>query len=307
MKTGTRIDWKAAFAAAALLAAQPSAVLAEGNLAKMKMRGYTAAVLDANKLKTGFSLDKPGMVTADGWHRFTYSESSAPESAYDGLKFGAPVPAVPGPGTEREQWTADVAGGKLTKLKDRQLLYVYPLAGDNANKVINALQTAARSDKPLWTAIVVEYNNPTSVKEGLKVLYSRAAVPVKWDEKASAFFKIKHDAATFGDAVLGAMIALPAAAYANFSAVEKWSASTKGFKTKLAEELKGLKKRDAISPKAWASVIEANYQEASKGPVTWLGLKPRSAFVAVDRKLKIQGMDAAGYILTSKKAWLPKG
>ena len=89
----------------------------------------------------------------------------------------------------------------------------------------------------------------------------------------------EYEPAKFADAVEAIALVLQKGAYANFEAVEKWSA--------LAQQ---------------AGLDAAYLKTISKGPLNWQKLEPVASFIAVDRKLDIKGVEAAP-ILTSKVAW----
>lgn len=208
-------------------------------------------------------------------------------------EFGAPSPAVPLQDAERKQWARDIATFKFDELKDRQILYFYPLTQELADKVLNAAKNAvpnsAQSGAQL-AAIGVQYGTQgvdAKTATTSPELYSLAAVPVKWNETSYKFIKDMHDPATFARLVEKYATAFPKATYDNFGAVEKWSALAKGFNAGLAKNAKEL----------------VNLKAKSTGPYLWFNLTPITSFIALDRKLNIKGVEPKA-VLTSRAAWL---
>ena len=212
----------------------------------------------------------------DGWLQFVHAEKM--------LKFGVPAPAVPLQDAEWKQWRKDLMTFQFAKLRDRQLLYVYYLwppdaKDDKAKAYAEAVLEAIGMNPAFSTAIGVEYDTRGKELLGGDALYRWATVPVKWDEAAYEFTMAEYEPAKFADAVQALAAVLQKGAFASFEAVEKWSA--------LAQQAE----------------FEAPYLKTiSKGPLNWQELEPVASFIAVDRKLDIEGVDPA-LILTSKVAW----
>ena len=247
-----------------------------------------------------------GVVPADGWPLFLHGDIK--------LKFGAPVPAVPLLGAEWKQWRSDLVTFKFRKLKDRQLLYIHYLSPpkssaktDMADAVLRAVKKEARLSKgtALWTAIGVEYEIKVTEFQGAKgtklliepEFLRWAAVPVKWSQASYQFIMNKHDPETFAALVKATATALPTGTYANFGAVEGWSALAK---------MKGLTVKDSVTTSGMGAVAAVYLKALSKGPFTWLDLKPVASFIALDRKLDVAGVKPKA-VLTSKAAWLATG
>ena len=247
---------------------------------------------------------KRGVVPPDGWPLFKHGNMN--------LKASAPTPVVPLPGAERKQWLWDLATFKLNKVQDRQILYIYYLWPPNsspsssqvvmANAVIEAVKKAASlstEDAAIWMAFGVEYEIGTmhhyDDAMGAKLLddpalLRAAAVPVKWSEDSYKFIKQEHDPATFAKLVEATTTTLAKGTYANFGAVEHWS---------------GLAKQAELKVKADATT-NAYLKTVSRGPFSWLYLKPVGSFIALDRKIDIEGVEPET-VLTSKTAWLAAG
>lgn len=248
-----------------------------------------------------------GVVPADGWPQFLHNELK--------LKVGAPAPAVPLLGAEWKQWRSDIVTFKFRKLKDRRLLYIYYLSppesspktpiADAVLKAIKAVAAPSAGDPAIWTAIGVEYEIKTMKfydAEGAKLLFEPellrwAAVPMKWSEASYEFIKSEHDPATFAALVGAAATALPTGTYANFGAVQHWSALAK-------KELKG---KTVATGTAFPKGMAAAYlKTVSKGPYGWLDMKPVASFIALDRKIDVAGAEPKP-VLTSKAAWPATG
>ena len=237
-----------------------------------------------------FKLMTPaGSVPADGWPKFEHGDLM--------LSFGAPAPVVPLVSEEKVQWGWDLATFRMKKLRDRKVLYVYELMDRmTAEMVLSAVQTTVRAawksdKKAIWTAFGVEYDIAKFKTIGNPKLYSRAAVPIKFDDATFKFLKQEHEPEVFAAAVGAATKGLPSGAFANFTALTAWSAMAKDLKVKL-RDLNGRKMK-----------LESAYlKNAWQGPFAWEKLKPLTSFIAVDRDLDIEGVKPLR-ILISERAW----
>ena len=286
--------WRASLVATVAMIVMASPAGWNAAQAQMKMKpGAEEGALAGTKREALF-VPARGAVGPDGWAMFEHGKVN--------LKVGAPTPAVPLQGAERDQWTKDIATFKFDELKDRQVLYVYylsPTTAEAANALLKAVKDAAspsaKAGAP-WAAIGVQYDTAGLDARTFKMagvspdLYRMAAVPLEWNMASYEFVKSEHDPATFAALVKATATALPKGAYDNFGAVEKWSALAKAFNVKLAKDAKKLQALKA----------------RSKGPFLWLDLKPVASFIALDRKLEIEGVDPER-ILTSKMAWWATG
>ncbi len=286
----TRINWKALLVASALLisvqvGAQMSAAQAAPALSKAEGSG-----LKSTEKTTKYAFYPVGLA-ADGWPVFLHGGKK--------LKIGAPAPAVPLIGAEKRKWAKDIATFKFDGVKDRQVLYVYDLSNKKTAKVVlNTLNPTVLADKAgkLRTAIGAVYDTASIAATGQVDVYRRAALPVKWNQAIYDYVKSKHDPKAVAMAVGAITAKLPKYAYYNFEAVGVWSALAKQYKASLAKEVRELKS------KSTASVNTGTYEVATKGPLTWVYLKPIGSFIAVNRDLDITGIKAER-VLTSKKAW----
>ena len=282
--------------------------LSDPVLAQMKMGGTGSVVGEggafsgksmSGMLKAGevdaetFKLITPaGSVPADGWPKFEHGKLM--------LRFGAPAPVVPLVSEEKLQWGWDLATFRVKKLKDRKVLYVYELTDPRtAEMVLSAMQTTVRAagkseEKAIWTAFGVQYDIVKFKTIGNPKLYSRAAVPIKFDDATFEFLKHEHEPEIFAAAVGAAAKELPSGAFANFMALTAWSAMAKDLKVKL-KDVKGreMKLKTAYLKNAW------------QGPFAWEKLKPLTSFIAVDRDLDIEGVKPLR-ILISERAWAAK-
>ena len=213
------------------------------------------------------------------------SMASLPKLDYTGedLRFAAPAPAVPLEAAEWKQWGTDFVTFRFDKLRDRQFLYVYYLWPPEAEeaaaeKHAEAVLAAVREAKALAAAFGVEYDISEKKLLGAEELYRWAAVPVIWNDVAYKFVETEYNPTTFAALVDAASCALQKGAFANFEAVENWSASAK------------------------QAGLNAAQKAVSKGPLSWHDLEPIASFIAVDQKLDIQGVEAEP-VLTSKAAW----
>ena len=226
---------------------------------------------------------------ADGWPQFVYRGKK--------LKLRAPAPAVLLKGAEWKQWRWDFTTFKFDKLRDRKLLYAYELSNEkNAEAVLNAIKEEVQAGEDGGgvprTVIGVKYDTTGMKLWDKPDLYKMAIVPVKWNEEFHEFIKSKNDPATFAELVGATVTALLTGTYENLKAIEGWST--------LAQYESGVVDtgKSSLPPEA----VAAYWKMVSKGPCIWLNLKPVASFVAVDRKLDIQGMEAEP-ILTSKSVW----
>ena len=241
----------------------------------------------------GFTLDPKSLAMAhDGWRLFRHGDTT--------LKFGAPAPAIHLSDVEWKQWSSDLLTFDFDKLKDRQILYVYYLSSPKAQKVdavLDALEVAlsAQITGELWMAIGVEYD--TTAMQMLGDLYRKAAVPVEWSKETYEFIRDEHDPATIAELVSATAEALQHPTYRNFSAVEQWSALGK-----LSEAQAAVFNMESLPP----NTVDVYWKTVSKGPLTWLDLKPVASFIALDRMLDIPGVDPEP-VLTSKVAWQATG
>ena len=306
MGTDRPIRWKGPPVAIVAMIAMAALAGSGASQAQTKPDGNSTVVVPtAGNLGFVPALQR-GVVPADGWPLFLHGNIK--------LKFGAPVPAVPLLGAEWKQWRSDLVTFKFRKLKDRQLLYIYYLSPPKssaktkmADAVLQAVKKEALSSKgaALWTAIGVEYDIKVMKfydANGAKlliepVLLRRAVVPVKWSEASYQFIKSKHDPETFAALVEATARALPTGTYSNFGGVEYWSALAK---------MKGLKAKDPVTTSAAAATAAVYLKALSKGPFTWLDLKPVASFIALDRKLDVAEVEPKA-VLTSKAAWLAMG
>ena len=231
----------------------------------------------------------------DGWPVFVHKDKGLK------LKLGAPVPAVILGDVEWNQWKSDYVGMKFRKLNDRRVLYAYSLSpskGKQPEKVLQAVLQAAKvhkksKDEWLWIALGVEYD-----VKGLKLLiapefFRWAAVPVKWNDTSYELFKKFHDPVSIASLVSATSKWLPGGTYANFNAVEDWSGT---FKVQVA------KVKEAGAAELSREAIETYMKSVSNGPEVWQEMKPVASFIAVDRDLGIEGIEAEP-IVTSKLAW----
>ena len=273
MNTNMFTKWSGMLLAAVVLVLVPVWSFSQAETDASGTDEAPAPVSDDKELRLVTSWSE---VPQDGWLQFVHANKM--------LKFGAPAPAVPLQGAEWKQWRNDLMTFQFDKLRDRQLLFVYYLWPPEAEyatakKHAKAVLEAIRMVPAVSAAIGVEYD--TSGKEflGGDVLYRWAAVPVKWDEAAYEFIMTEYEPAKFANAVEAIATVLQKGAYANFEAVERWSA--------LAQQ----------------AGLDATYLKMiSKGPLNWQELEPVASFIAVDRMLDIEGVEAAP-ILTSKVAW----
>ena len=273
MSTNTFAKWNGMLVAAVVLVLMPVWVPSQAETDASTADETPAPVVDDKQfiLVTSWS-DVP----EDGWLEFAHADKK--------LKFGVPAPAVPLQAAEWKQWRNDLMTFQFAKLRDRQLLYVYylwpPDAEDaKAKEHAEAVLEAIGMVPAVSTAIGVEYDTSGKQLLGGDALYRWAALPVKWDQAAYEFTMAEHEPAKFADAVEALATLLQKGAFANFEAVEKWSA--------LAQQAE----------------FEAPYLKTiSKGPLNWQELEPVASFIAVDQKLDIEGVEPAP-ILTSKAAW----
>ena len=279
--------WKARIAATVVLGVL---VCSSGSQAESNFVAGHGTVV-----KGGFRLDpKSRAMQDDRWGLFRHGDAA--------LKVAAPAPAVHLGDAEWKQWRADLITFDFGKLKDRQLLYVYYLSSPKAQKVdavLEAVEAAFSGTAAgiFWAAIGVEYD--TTGIELLRDpdLYRRAAAPVEWTETSYKFIKDEHDPATFAKLVSVAAEALQLGTYRNFAAVEHWSAlATSSGANTAALNL------ESLPP----STVDAYLKAVSKGPLTWLDLKPVASFIALNWKLDIDGVEPAP-VLTSKLAWRATG
>jgi len=274
MSTNPLLRINGALVAAAVLALLPAWSTSQ---AETKTNGSDESVVVPVEGDKEFRQASPWLeVPEDGWPKFVHAGET--------FKFGAPTPAVPLRDVEWKQWRNDLVSFKFDKLRDRQLLYVYYLwppeaEQATAKKHAKSVLDAIRAVKVVPTAIGVEYD--TGGKELLRgaELYRLAAVPVMWTDVMYKFIETEHDPVTFATLVQATATALLKGAYANFEAVEKWSA--------LAKQ---------------AGLDSAYMKTVSKGPLNWQELEPVASFIAVDRKLDIEEIEAEP-VLTSKAAW----
>ena len=241
MRSCIKIGWKAALvgAVATIAVAAP----AGWNAAPAQMKSGSEENALAGTTKEALFVPARGSAEADGWALFAHGKVN--------LKVGAPAPAVPLQGAERDQWAKDIATFKFDELKDRRVLYVYYLSSMTAEMskalfkaVKDAASPAAKSGVP-WAAVGVQYDTAGLKTLGSKIaavspdLYRWATVPVQWNEASYKFIESEHELATFAALVKATATALPKGAYDNFGAVEKWSALAKSFKRQAGQECEG--------------------------------------------------------------------
>lgn len=307
MSTNRVIKWHGPLVAAVLLALISRASVSQNDVT-IKVGGNDLApesvapqtgeimhgaggVLGSDAKAKGFKLTSARYsVPEDGWPQFEHEGLT--------LKFGAPTPAVPLDDAERSQWRRDVVTFAFDKLEDRKPLYIYYLWSPDAKnakarEILEAVLDVVGEAGYLATAIGVEYDISGKELPIGASLYERVAVPIKWDEASLEFIKMEHDPATIAGVVNATTTALPKGAYANFGAVENWSASAKEVAKKMGQLPPG-----SLSP----MVATTYFNTVSKGPLIWPELTPVATFLAVDRELDIEGLKAEA-ILTSKQAW----
>ena len=271
-----------------------------GSDAQVKTRetgivAYETFVLDRKSL-----LKSRGLVPGQWWPVFLHQGVK--------VKAWAPAPALPLQGEEWKQWRSDLRGLKFDKLKDRQLLYAYYLSSPKAKKVeevLKAVMTLAPVDKDgkdarLSMALGVEYDTEAMKLLHVPGLFRKAAVPFMWSKTSYEFIKDKHDPATFGALIQASALAFLPISYSNFAAVKGWSGLVKSEGTKMkALRTVGMSK-EAVE--AYQISIIKYHEAIMKGPLVWTTLKPVASFIAVDRKLDIEGVEPEA-IVTSKVAW----
>lgn len=217
---------------------------------------------------------------------------------YEGVKLFAPAPAVNLDKIEKIKWRNDFVTFKFDKLRDRQLMYAYDLSSLDRKKVgevIEAVENSVRlkepEDKQLRIAIGVEYeiksliNNLDNNLDFQPALFQRAAVPVNWNDKTKELLEMEDLANELGAAVLELNYALSWESYRNFTSVNGWSGSAKEWQSLLNSEN-----------------IASHAMPVALWPELWSDLPPVDAFVAVNQKLDINGLEGKA-ILTSKRAW----
>ena len=301
MRSDRPIGWKAALAVVAISGATALPVPAQaqtqlGGTDIMDLGEIAGGALEIGKINVQtFRPTTPwGSVPQDGWTKFEHGDKT--------LKFAAPVPAVPLFAEEQRQWGWDLATFRITRLKDRKVLYVYDLSdATTVEAVLSELEKkkragAAGKDGTFWTAIGVKYDIKDIKALGDPRLYSLAAVPMKLDDASYEFIKAEHDPAIFSKAVGATVKELPRGAFANFEALTDWSALAKDLKLEL-KDLQGQKTQSSA-----AAMTAAYLNSAWKGPFAWQSLTPLAAFIAVDRDLGIKGVEPLR-ILTSETAW----
>ena len=282
MSANTPIGWKGLLVTAFVLAFMPGASTSQADVEV----GVAGVLAGSGVEDEGFKLAVTrSSVPEDGWPQFEYAGQT--------FKFGAPTPAVPLDDAERKQWRKDVATFEFDKLRDRQPLYVYYLWTEDAEKAeAQAVLDAVNKAGDISTAIGVEYNISDEKLPIAADLYRSAALPVKWDEASYAFIVAEHDPETIAGLIKATAMVLPTGTYANFGAVENWSASVKA--TALMT--------GSVPSKSLPPSEIAYWKTVSQVPFTWTELTPITSFIAVDRKLDIQGLEGKP-ILTSKGAW----
>lgn len=297
------IGWKRVLAVVAISGATalPAPAQTQTNLGSMAI--VDLGKVEGGALETGkidlqtFRPTTPwDSVPQDGWTKFEHGGKT--------LKFAAPVPAVPLLAEEQRQWGWDLATFRITRLKDRKVLYVYELSdAKTVEAVLSELEkneaNAAGEDGTFWTAIGVKYDIE-SIEDvralGDPRLYSLAAIPMKLDDASYEFIKTEHDPAIFSKAVGATVKEFPRGSFTNFEALTDWSALAKDLKLEL-KDLEGQKTKSSA-----AAMTTAYLNSAWKGPFAWQSLTPLTAFIAVDRNLNIKGVKPLR-ILTSETAW----
>ena len=272
-------------------------MVSNASQAEMKMSEGTTVHRNEFKLDPKSLPKSKAQVPLDGWPQFSHGDLK--------LKVAAPAPALVLTADQWKRWRSDLVRFKFEKLRDRQVMYAYYLPPSNTKKVdeiLDAVMKAATAgnenkQEQRWTAIGVEYDTKSMNFPVGSNLYSKVAVPMKWTDASYKFIKAKHDPKTFAALVSATTGALKRGAFANFVSVENWS----GYKELPEQKMTKLVSKE-LSPKA----VYAYLKGVSKGPLTWQELKPVASFIAVDRKLDIEGVEVKP-ILTSKMAWWASG
>lgn len=265
-----------------------------GKPAVVPTRGMVASMLWPGMMDFWRALSRRGGTTevshSSGWGTFAHAGNT--------VMIGAPAPVVPVAGTEWEQWRRDMVSRKYRKLDDRQLLFMYYLAGSvppgwfatERHAVLEAVAMNVKK-RPAVTALGVEYELAGVKIGGEPELYRRVAIPIKWEAIAYDFVSEAHKPSVVAKMVKA--FAGKAQTRVNFAAVTKWSALAMEGAEKLRMEI-----RDADVK----TLKEAHPKALLIGPSAWQTLKPLASFIAVDRDLDIEGVEPLR-ILTSKKAW----
>jgi hypothetical protein len=226
------------------------------------------------------------------------------------IEAAAPVSVFPLHDVERKEWLWDLATFQLDKIEDRQVMYTYYLQSSDegnemANAVLDAVEKAAdATDLPLWMAVGVEYsiNDGSSVRTDEPIFRHSAVVPSKWSKDFQEFIKGEHGPDTFAALIQATTKESPKKAYANFEAVGQWSALANNLNLESTMVAMAGAPKD---PKG-RSLAETSYlkylKAVSEGPVAWDGLTAVASFIALNRKLDVEGIEP-NPVLTSKMAW----
>lgn len=298
------IGWRATFAAVAVI------WLAGWNIAQAQPPpNGDAAVSEQSGGYVDFAPVSEGdLVQSGGWLSF--------ESGKMKIEAAAPVSVFPLHDVERKEWLWDLATFQLDKIEDRQVMYTYYLQSSDegnemANAVLDAVEKAAdATDLPLWMAVGVEYsiNDGSSVQTDESIFRHSAVVPSKWSAVVPSrwskdfqeFIKGEHGPDTFAALIQATTKKSPKKAYANFEAVGQWSALANNLN--LESTMAGAPKDPKGRSPAETSYLKYLKAVSEGRPVAWDGLTAVASFIALNRKLDVEGIEP-NPVLTSKMAW----